>query len=84
MVYNTQSHWFPGLYPSSGISKLLENTTFRKLVLFPYLSEWRQTPTLLGPLERANLNRWTGEVFPSPHLKTETYPISETLRFLVT
>jgi hypothetical protein len=33
----------------------LENTTFWKLDLFPSSGE-RETPTLLGPLERANLN----------------------------
>jgi hypothetical protein len=32
MVYNTQTYWVLGLVPSSGI---LENTTFRKLDLFP-------------------------------------------------
>jgi hypothetical protein len=38
---------------------VLENTTFRKLDLFPSSGEGRETPTLLGPLERANLNQWT-------------------------
>jgi hypothetical protein len=33
----------------------LENTTFRKLDLFPSSGEWGETPTLLGTLERANL-----------------------------
>jgi hypothetical protein len=37
-----------------------------------------ETPTLLGPLERANLNHCCDYVSPSPHLKTETDPISET------
>jgi hypothetical protein len=32
MVHNTQNYWIFGLFPSSGI---LENTTFRKLDLFP-------------------------------------------------
>jgi hypothetical protein len=30
--------------------------SFRKLDLFPFSGEGRKTPTLLGPLERANLN----------------------------
>jgi hypothetical protein len=30
---------------------------FRKLELFPSSVEGRETPTLLGPLERANLNQ---------------------------
>jgi hypothetical protein len=42
-----------GLCPSSGI---LENTTFRKLDLFPFSGVGRETPTLLGPLERVNVN----------------------------
>jgi hypothetical protein len=45
MVYNTQNYWVFGLFPSSGI---LENTTFRKLDLFPS-SYGRRTPTQLGP-----------------------------------
>jgi hypothetical protein len=32
-------------------SKLLQNTTFSKLELFPYSGEGRETPTLLVPLE---------------------------------
>jgi hypothetical protein len=36
-------------------SKQLENTTFRKLDLFPFSSQERVTTTLLGPLEIANL-----------------------------
>jgi hypothetical protein len=34
-----------------------------------------KTPTLLGPLERARLNRWG--------LRMETDPVSETLCFLL-
>jgi hypothetical protein len=37
----------------------LENTEFRKLDLFPSSGERGNMPTLLGSLERANLNRWT-------------------------
>jgi hypothetical protein len=37
----------------------------------PQVRGW-ETPTLLGPLERANLNH-------SPHLRKETDPVSETL-----
>jgi hypothetical protein len=36
MVYNTQNYWVFGIFPSSGI---LENTTFRKLDLFPSSGE---------------------------------------------
>jgi hypothetical protein len=55
-----RKYWVLGLRPSSGILKELENTKFRKLDLFPSSDErGRETPTLLGPLERANLNHWT-------------------------
>jgi hypothetical protein len=36
--------------------QVLENTTFRKLGLFPSAGEERKTSRLLGPLERANLH----------------------------
>jgi hypothetical protein len=38
-------------------SKLLENTSFQKLDLFPISGEGRETLTLLGPLGIANLNQ---------------------------
>jgi hypothetical protein len=50
-------------------SNQLENTTFQKLDLFPSSGEVRETPILLGPLERANLNHWINRVdvsLPSP------------------
>jgi hypothetical protein len=59
-----------------------ENTAFHKLDLFPSLGE-RETPSLLGPLETVNLNYWTQYSRRlRPHLRTETDPVSETLRFL--
>jgi hypothetical protein len=72
MVYKTQNYWVFGLFPSLGILEL-ENTTFRKLDLFPFSGVWgKKTRTQLGPLERANLSNWiTGPV------------ISETSCFLV-
>jgi hypothetical protein len=57
MVYNTQNYWVLRLYQSSGFLKKLEKTTFRKLDLF--LSSDEGGDTLLGPLERVNLNHWT-------------------------
>jgi hypothetical protein len=39
----------------------LENITFRKLDLFPSSGEG-EMPTLLDPVERANLNDWTTHV----------------------
>jgi hypothetical protein len=38
--------------------KELENKTFRELDVFPSSSQGRETPTLLGPVERANLDHW--------------------------
>jgi hypothetical protein len=52
---------------------------------------WREPPTLLGPLDRANLNHWTLALSKGPnrvggslHLRTEADPVSETLCDLVT
>jgi hypothetical protein len=53
--------------------QILKNTTFLKLYLLPSSGESRETPTLLGSIERA----------PSRHPKTERDPVSETLCFLV-
>jgi hypothetical protein len=51
MVYNTQNYWVFGLSPSSGI---LENTTFRKLDLFPSSGEDGGEDTyLFGPLRKS-------------------------------
>jgi hypothetical protein len=36
-----------------------QKTAFRKVDLFPSSVEGRETPALLGPLERTNLNHWT-------------------------
>jgi hypothetical protein len=66
--------------------RTLENTTFRKLDVFPCSGEGWGEPTPLGPLERANLSHWNepNRVGASPlHLRTETDPISETLCSLV-
>jgi hypothetical protein len=54
---------------------------FLKIDLFlSHQSEKREIPTLLGPLQRANLNHWRlalskapNRVSPSPHLETETF-----------
>jgi hypothetical protein len=60
MVYNFQRYWVFGLYPSSWLlkNKLRNNTTFRKLDLFPSSGEGKK-PILLDPLESASLNHWT-------------------------
>jgi hypothetical protein len=45
-------------FPPFWYCNKLEETTFLKLDLFPSSGDWRDIPTLLGPLERANLNQW--------------------------
>jgi hypothetical protein len=55
MMYNTQKHWVCGLRLSFGIINN-QNTTFRKLDLFPSSSEGKETLNLLGPLETANFD----------------------------
>jgi hypothetical protein len=56
MVLNTQNHHHQ--HPSSGIL----NTTKQRFGIWncsrPQVRE--EEPTQLGPLERANLNHWTG------------------------
>jgi hypothetical protein len=51
-VYDTQNYWVSGLYPSSRILNIRKHNI---LHLFPSSGEGRETPTLLGPLDRANL-----------------------------
>jgi hypothetical protein len=46
---------------------------FRKQNLLPSLWDGRETPTLLGPLERTNFNLITGQP-----MRTEAYSVSET------
>jgi hypothetical protein len=58
MVYNTHNHWVSGLRPSFGILNV-RKTKSRTLDLFPSSGERREKTTLLGPLERANLNQRT-------------------------
>jgi hypothetical protein len=54
----TQNQWISGLCPSSGILNTRKHN-ISALDLFLPLGEGRDTQTLLGPLERANLNHWT-------------------------
>jgi hypothetical protein len=49
-----QSHWVSGLSTTSGILNIQE-TSFRKLDLLPSSEDGKETVTLFGPLERANL-----------------------------
>jgi hypothetical protein len=50
MVHNTQNYWVFGLFPSSGI---LENTTFRKLDLFPSSGGGGEDTYSVGPLRKS-------------------------------
>jgi hypothetical protein len=66
MVYNTQNYWIFGLCPSSGILETRKHNVSETGSVS--VLRWREeTPILLGPLERANLNHWTSDVSsPSP------------------
>jgi hypothetical protein len=56
MVYTTQKYGGSELCPSSGILKSRKHNILETgSVSVP---RWRNTPTLLDPLERANLNYW--------------------------
>jgi hypothetical protein len=57
MVYNTQNYRVFGLCPSSGILKTREQC-FRNWICF-HLQVRGETPPLIGPLERVNLNHWS-------------------------
>jgi hypothetical protein len=57
-LLKAQNRWVYGLCRSSGI---LSNQTTRRFGhwVFPSSGEGSVTATLLGPLERPNLNHWT-------------------------
>jgi hypothetical protein len=58
MVCNTQNYLVSGLCSSSGIVNTTKhNISETGSVLFS--GDGWETPTLLGPLEKANLNHWT-------------------------
>jgi DNA mismatch repair ATPase MutS len=56
MVHNIQKNWGYKLYQSSGILKIRKHKV-KKLDLFPSSGDEKKTSTLLGLLERANLNQ---------------------------
>jgi hypothetical protein len=55
---------------------------FRKLDLFLSSGEVREIPTLLGPLESANLNHWTTHQTQS-HVTTDGQSVSQSVRLNV-
>jgi hypothetical protein len=60
-VYNTQNYWVPGLCLSSGILNTRKHSISE--TQFVSVLRWgEETPTLLGPLERDNLNSYWIEV----------------------
>jgi hypothetical protein len=71
---STQNHWISGICPSTGIVTTMKYN-FRKLDLFPSSGEGRETPTLLGPLERDNLNHWTSDTNRNAAIQLEIISI---------
>jgi hypothetical protein len=57
MVYNTQNYWVFGLFPSSCILEIREHSVSETICFHPQVRRGK-IPTLLGPLERVNLNHW--------------------------
>jgi hypothetical protein len=55
MAYNTQNYRVFGLCPLSRILRKWRTQSFRNWICF-HLQVRGETPTLLGPLERANIN----------------------------
>jgi hypothetical protein len=59
MVYKTQNYWAFGLCPLSAILKTRRQRFGNFICFSPELME---TPIVLDPLERANLNHWTTHI----------------------
>jgi hypothetical protein len=77
MVYNTQNYWVFGLCPLSAVLKTREHN-ISETGSISLLRLSGETPTLLGPLERANLHHWTFQkldLFPSSGEGRDNYPI---------
>jgi hypothetical protein len=55
-----QNYWASGLCPSSRILNPIKHN-ISEMDLLPSTGEGRETPTLMGPLERANINHWTSD-----------------------
>jgi hypothetical protein len=58
VMYRYLDYWAFGLCPSSGILKRKEHGISETGSVSVFRQE-RETPTLLGPLERVTLNHWT-------------------------
>jgi hypothetical protein len=57
-TYYSQNYWISGLCPSSGILKTKKHNVSETGSVSVLRGEGK-TPTLLGPIERTNLNHWT-------------------------
>jgi hypothetical protein len=66
-VYDSQNPWGYGLCLSSGIKKLEHGIS--ETGVFPSSGERRKT-TLLGRIERANLNHWTTPSYNKGYINT--------------
>jgi hypothetical protein len=60
MVYTNQNYWVFGLCSSSGIQETRKQRFGNWICFRPQVG--RETPTLLGAIEKANLNHWTTPV----------------------
>jgi hypothetical protein len=88
---------FSDVCPSSGILEIRKHNVSDTESVSVLRGEGAETPTLLGPFERANLNHWTTHVSINtalskgpnrvgvglPHLRMKTDPFSETFCSLV-
>jgi hypothetical protein len=59
MVYNIQNYWASRLCPSSGILDTRKQRFGNWIYFCPQVKGGGETPTQLGPLERANINHRT-------------------------
>jgi hypothetical protein len=75
-----------GPCPSSGILIFGKHNVSETGSISVFREGGEKSPTLLGPLERANLKSLDQQatfIPHPPHLRMETDPVSETLSFLV-
>jgi hypothetical protein len=73
MVYNTQDYWSFGRCLSSGILETRRHNV-SETPSVSVLRRGEETPTLLGPLERANLNHWTTPVSGRQYMSSQILP----------
>jgi hypothetical protein len=69
MVYNTQNYWVSGICLLFGILKYERTQPFGSWICFRPQGRW-ETPKMLVPLERVNLNYWTFGHMDNCHINT--------------